>query len=407
MKSKKMVKLLKGIGVGILTLTMMFGMTRGVNASELGEVTGSESAGQDVDALVTITKELEIANGVISPLREYEFTFTLVDVDGQTALGAIYDDVDGMQYSTTGMTGEVSTTGSIIEEVSVLDDNLQFPHAGIYIYEVVEAGTDIEEQGLTYSPAKYKVRVYVKNDTAGTGTYIHAVTVVPMVDNDGEDIVDTDSNKVDPTPNQNEGNDFRFINRYTKNTSLKISKTVTGDYGNLTKQFTFPMTMTAASTVDAQAPEYTGLVYHISNPATSVRDYKIKADGATSTLIKLAHGEYIVFDALPAGTVYTLTENGETGYTASLSLTENGVGIPQPTPASGANLVAVGNGNPDNITAEILAGENNNTAEFTNAYTTPSITGILINNLPYIVLFIVAIAGFVLFVAGKRRRANR
>jgi len=419
MMSKKITRMLKGIGIGMLALTMVFGNMIVVNASEIpvgdgsgntvvGSITGDESGNENAE--VSITKELRIANGVTAPAREYQFVFSLKKV-AETDISSentAYDLIKQLTYETTDYTTiRTSTTGSIIEEVPVLDDSVIFPHAGEYIYEVVETATPVTP-GLTYSTTKYEVRVYVKNRTVlPEGTFIYAVTV-QEVDDDRKPV--EGSTKVDPTPTEEGGgNDFRFINTYEKDTELTISKTVTGEYGDRTRKFNFPMTIKAASTVDTTTLQpYIGTVYDATNNPTGVT-VSVTANNPTPTVIQLAHGESIKFD-LPAGTVYTLTEDGTLGYKAQLSLVENDVPVASQTTTNvGDTLIAKGNGDPDEtgLTPMILAGEGTNTATFTNAYTAPSVTGIIINNLPYIILIAVALIGFVLFLMGKRRRAIR
>ena len=62
----------------------------------------------------------------------------------------------------------------------------------------------------------------------------------------------------------------------------------------------------------------------------------------------------------------------------------------------------------DGITADNkLIGENANSVVFTNAYADTPITGVIINNLPYVVLVAVAACALVALVLINRRRQYR
>ena len=62
----------------------------------------------------------------------------------------------------------------------------------------------------------------------------------------------------------------------------------------------------------------------------------------------------------------------------------------------------------DEITADNkLIGENTNSVVFTNAYADTPITGVIINNIPYVVLVAAAVCALVALVLINRRRQYR
>lgn len=89
---------------------------------------------------------------------------------------------------------------------------------------------------------------------------------------------------------------FVITNSHTveKVGNLKISKTVLGDLGSKTKEFTFTVTLGCAG-------EY---------PYTGSKTGTITSGGT----VKLKHGESITITGLPAGVAYTVTESDNAGY---------------------------------------------------------------------------------------------
>ena len=97
-------------------------------------------------------------------------------------------------------------------------------------------------------------------------------------------------------------------------------------------------------------------------------------------------------DQLPAGSRYTLTETGVPGYTASSVYLTNG------TSTNGA----AGQLGQDYKVENILLGEKTNNNTVTNKINDVTPTGLLIDNLPFILMIGLGLAGFV--VLSKKRR---
>ena len=122
-------------------------------------------------------------------------------------------------------------------------------------------------------------------------------------------------------------------------------------------------------------------------------------NGKATANVELCDGDTITFDNIAAGTRYTVTEAGATdGYTPSVAVVENG-GIAEQINATSEA---------DGITADNkLIGEKANSVVFTNAYADTPITGVIINNLPYVVLAAAAVCALVALVLINRRRQYR
>ena len=100
----------------------------------------------------------------------------------------------------------------------------------------------------------------------------------------------------------------------------------------------------------------------------------------------------MVFDNLPAGTRYKLVESGSQGYKATASYNENGVIRNQ-----------MGTASADFTQTSILVGEKTNDNTITNSLPNVTPTGLLIDNLPFILMIGLGLAGFVCLK--KRRQA--
>ena len=97
---------------------------------------------------------------------------------------------------------------------------------------------------------------------------------------------------------------------------------------------------------------------------------------------------------MPVGTTYTLTENNGntvTNYDTTISGKTDGAEFTE-------KAMTVSN---------MLVGEDSNYADVENSYDANPITGIVSNNLPFIVLIGAAIAGFAAYLIIKRRRFVR
>lgn len=374
----------KMLGV-LLAGTMVMGMGATAMAQDAQEGTEGNPA------TASVTKELQFAEGVETPDVDFSFDFTAETFEGSTALPAGTPNLDttiSYDGTETGSTSDGLTT--VVKETGNIFEGETFPAAGVYEYSVVETASGVE--GMDDSRAEYTMKVYVKNGIYGT--YVYSVTVNQDKNDEGE----IGTGKVDPeqpeTPGT--GNGFKFVNVYTEQGSgdpddpnakaLTISKTVAGEYGDHTKDFTFNVTLVKA--VTASDESYTGYVGDES--------YTFVPGEATEVTLK--HGESLTFDSLPVGTKYTVVETGTENYTGSAVVTE-GEEVTNVDAQEGANLTVS-----DKL---VKAGANNSTA-VTNTYDDASVTptGIIINNLPFILLIVAAAAGIALY-AVSRRRFNR
>lgn len=364
----------------------------------------------ETSAKVSINKVLNIAEGITTP--EATFTFTFTPKTGTSSNGAPYETIDssngqitdknvsysGTDVLATGQTSIKKETGDIFREVN-------YTHTGEYVYTVAEKQNVgwkvIQKNGspidfMTYDNRNYEMHVIVKNKTTG-GTYISSVyfkQVSPSVNGKVKpsesgttykydlftNIYRKNAGKItDPNePNPNKPN----VSKVDPNAkSLVIKKVVSGATADKSKDFTFKLTFTKASTETSQS--ITGKIGETSKTFVYGQE----------TTITLRHDQSLVFDTIPAGTRYKLVETGSQGYTASAAYKENGASKNQ------AGTVST------NFTQDsILIGEKPNDNTITNSLPDVTPTGLLIDNLPFILMIGLGLAGFVV-LSKKRRQA--
>ncbi len=343
----------------------------------------------ETDAAAYLTKELKMPVGTITPTTTFKFTATAVSVDGHTDRAATAPAATIADISFT--SANTSTAASGVK--SVVGSNPvtfgTFPHAGQYIYTVTETAAtntfaDAGKQALTYSQAEYEMNVYVSNKTAG-GLYIQSIVLYKVKDDSGTAV----DPKVKVTAG--EGGQFRFVNTYTEKSgpidgdkydSLKIEKIVDGNMGDRTLDFNFSLTITATALESATA-SYSYTKY-LADGTTSTGT----VTAGTATTFTLKHGEYIIVEDVLVGAGYTVSEtNVDANYTVSAAAGVTGDTVTAATNTVAGTLVTAGN-----------------SATYTNTYSKDIPTGIVINNLPYVLLIAVATAGLVLYIVSKRRK---
>lgn len=404
---KTFLKKLVTASIAAVTALSVF---RGVPTFADDNDVATAKANGETSAKVSINKVLNIAEGITTP--EATFTFTFTPKTGTSSNGAPYETIDstngqitdknvsysGTDVLATGQTSIKKETGDIFREVN-------YTHAGEYVYTVAEKqnvgwkviqknGSPIDS--MTYDNRNYEMHVIVKNKTTG-GTYISSVyfkQVTPSVNGKVKpsesgttykydlftNIYRKNAGKVtDPNePNPNKPN----VSKVDPNAkSLVIKKVVSGATADKSKDFTFKLTFTKASTETSQS--ITGKIGETSKTFVYGQE----------TTITLRHDQSLVFDTIPAGTRYKLVETGSQGYTASAAYKENGASKNQ------AGTVST------NFTQDsILVGEKPNDNTITNSLPDVTPTGLLIDNLPFILMIGLGLAGFVV-LSKKRRQA--
>lgn len=361
----------------------------------------------DTDVKISVRKTLDIAEGITTPNATFSFKFEPKQTDADGIAGAKTVPVNEVPaitdktvaYSATDKLGSGKT--NIQKETDNIFAGLKYPYAGEYVYTVSENKTGWTTNGvdnLTYDDHQYEMHVFVKNKKDGSGTYISTVYFKDIT-TPGASSGKKDAGTSSDTSKANSTFDL-FENTYTKKAgkttpggdggtpsvdtnakSLTIKKVVAGDLGSKTKDFTFKLTFTKAST--DQAGTYTAKK---GNETITFNKDEEKS-------FTLHDGETLTFDDIPAGTRYTLKEEGASGYTPGAAYTENGEAK---TGATGAQAT-------EYKVENVLVGEQKNDNTVTNKFQDVTPTGLLIDNLPFILMIGLGLTGFVA-LSRKRRQ---
>ena len=347
-------------------------------------------------ATAKLVKYLQAGEGVAVP-DGMVFNFTLTPSENNP--GTV--DTVNVEIPVSGMTKDKNGDYIGSKTIAEIFNGVTFPKAGEYIFtadEVATTWTAATGESLVEDQDTFEVHIYVKND--GDGTAIDKVTV-----SDGEEKVDpTEIKDVADDGQDKDGNNigFSFTNTFKKDLSddndndasglIDLEKKVEGTYADKTYKFDFDLAyeLPAANESD---------VYYKVLPKGTTDASGITAVKATGSPInvKLADGEKLIITKAPQGIKWSTTENlskatdlqNHEKYQATVDKYDAGASEP------GADHSTT-----QQTLSEKDAVKYTNTLEDTDV--TP--TGILINNLPYIALALVAIGGLVAYVVVRRRQ---
>ena len=444
---KKWKQLAKIVLTSVMALVMVMGYGMNISAAPI-----APPPSHNTDGKALIQKVLQVPVGSQKPTESYTFTFVregVTDADGtlitsSTAPGYVAPTAMPNLSATVLATSLLPDTPAIVGGFQIFKGNVDaldtidpddFPRAGVYVYTVTE--TNGGTPNIDYSEAEYEMYVYVTNNTAMTGLEIDNVGF-RIVANDGIKIT-TDSLPTavvaDPTTGTNSTNAKAapiFTNKYNPPVDLEVQKTVVGPFADTTRDFIYTLVINRPQTtanLDGNKT-YIGTIYEGSVATADtvmVTFIGIATQGIVTTSntkagtgeFLLKHGQTLDFldglpeagvrEGLPAGSTYTLTEAGTAGYTASVEIWNAEATMSSSTetlPGTLNTTLTISQTTAGGVRALTL-GDAVNRTEWTNTYQTISPTGILINNLPYILLIVVAIGGFAGYIVSKRRQAIR
>lgn len=334
----------------------------------------------DIKKSLKVVKYFEMAEGLETPTETFTFKIeSNLNNPEKTPLPTVAN----AAYTKNDTVEVENGKRTIKKEATItLPDPSKFPHAGEYLYRLTEVTpTENKNTNITYSNESYTLRVRVKN--AATGNRLDIASVTANKNSDG-----------DTANNQNKVGEISFTNTYAKNAGLTIEKKTTGDYADRTKKFKFTITFTKKS--DNDTMKYTGKIGETS----------VTCKPGEPKPFYLGNEDKLIFNDVPVGTRYVVEETAEPGdgYTpVSVTVTENGQ---QQTPITNMEENAGISSKPQNGT-DSLVGEKTNKVVFENHYDDIPITGIIMNNLPFILLIGVAVLAFGALVILKKRSASK
>ena len=425
-----------------LGLTMILSLTAATGVARADDPV----PGQYNDGRAPLTKQVRAPQSLAIPANSYTFSITPGTVNGTTEAAPNINNNDNLLNSGTDVNNDdnkiiVAITAKASGDLAAPSTpdgyyyytapavdvlaNTTFPHGGVYTYtiaEVIPGTTALGNGFMTYSQAEYTMDVYVANpNTTENPTNDLKVTYVQFTKTKNDDGTAPENNAVKAP--------LVFTNTFNKAVPFQITKTTAGDYANLDQEFTYHLTIAAA-------PGITSATYYgmITDSTGTVLDI-VTASTGTAVDFTLKNGQYLVFKnedgvtfesssydltALPVGTTYTLDETGTADYTASVTVKQADSTLGSAS-ANAGKTVIIGSANSDTTySAEVLkspiailddAVDGNdtdiiNSAAWLNTYksiTTPP-TGIVMDNLPFIMLILIAVGGFVGYLVIKSKK---
>lgn len=348
----------------VLLLTFVVAVT--MMASSLSVFAVQGNASKASATVPTLTKEVTLAEGVTMPATTFEFTAEPAEnADGvdtpDTPEGAPTSFVTTVNGARTVGDGAAKTfTGAL---------NVPDTWAvGEYTYKIKETAPTktTDASGWTkIDTAEYYLHVYAKND----GSVLYSITKTNEVG--AEKVPDAE---------------FKFSNEYQNNDGeLTVSKTVDNpEYVPADTDYSFTITFTENGSAKVPAT-ITGKI----GEGESAKTVTVTNGSGT---FKLKKDESVKFTDLPVGLKYQVVEAkpSHASYKET-SITVNGTAVA---------------GGEERDTGVNKITETANTAAYTNVYDEVTITGVIMNVLPFVMM--IAIAGAAaMYVVSRRRKMAR
>ena len=335
-----------------MALAVMLLLTTGV---AMAATTPTSEWKSDANSF-TFTKTYTVNAEDTTKYPQETLTFTVAaDAGNPDAAKLITVEADN-SFGVTGLTNTITVNTPVYEKV------------GLYKYTINEVAGDT--QGVTYDTKDISVLVLV--------TY-----------NNAEEKLDVECGvEADATGNKQDKieNVYTFGgNEKDGSASLKVTKKVTGNLGDVDKYFDIDVTLTAKN--------YVRSVIDIKGGSNEENPTSIPAGwtGEKTVTISLKDGETVQFDYIPEGVTYVVAEqekhhkaedqndpNSEEGYTVTYEK-ENG---------------------------EVKQGESPE-AVVTNDKRVEIHTGVTLEVLPYVFVMALVALGFVMMFARRRRDSER
>lgn len=416
MKKKSLQKMSRLFAAALLVGTMCLGNVANVNAADVpAEWRPTETPS------AAITVEYKMGNGVVTPANDVSFTFTKTEApDGMTKDNMPAISVANVKFNA----GEDLIKDTTAKDIKVLrkqSDNFlaSFKTAmdkstnmttGEYVYTVKSTSTVTKAKDndvFTASNAEYKLNIFVAQHTNGK-LYIKGLSIINTKNDSG---TDTGNNtKVNGKPGTTTGgtasnfSGLKFVNEYVAKAG-SVDPTVPDP--NKPASYAFKVTNnTESKGTQIGSFNYTMTVTKPSGITTADNTYVYYVDGVQKTgtygsavTFTLENAKSMMIKSCYAGSKVTVDQEGVANWTATAETTFNGVKDTQKLSAAvGKNLKV----------ADKTLGQKENKVDYTNIYKDIAVTGIIVNNFPFIIMIATAVVAFAGIVAmNSKKRMDR
>lgn len=292
-------------------------------------------AAQDTNA--TFTKEYVVNNGE-APAETFEFEVEFVGFKNNEGVETEIEAAAAPEVTLgTAAFGAIKEDGTAPVDVEI--DDVTDAALGVYTYEITEVAGNTA--GVTYNDKSIFLVVTVLRDENSENHYVAAV-------------------HYEAANGEKTG---KITNEYDAG-QLTVTKEITGNMADMSKEFTFTIVLTAP-----EGTEFAANQNVCSNEGAEV----VKTDSEWTITVALGDGEPINISNIPVGTTYTVEEDAE-GYTPAHTTVADGT----------------------------IAGGDTDNDVWTNELTSEVDTGIALDSMPYIMILAVVAGAFVLTTVKKR-----
>ena len=396
----------------VLVGAMSLGTVATVNAKTVNA--GATTYGEGETATAAISVEYKMGNGVTAPANNVSFTFTKKSNPKNTTANmpdltaaAINFDAGATTIKDTTITDYTvlrrETTDFLGAFVTYMNAHSTMD-VGEYVYTLTSTstGTATAPSKFVSSQAKYEVHIFVAQKTAG-GLYIKGTGIKKIQNDDGT----AASGKVDGTPGTHtDGKEenfskVKFVNEYVavsgsttpdptdpSTYAFKVSNKAVDSTTSADSSFNYKMTLTAP------ALKGVGNTYTYYKVTTAGKGTALTGHYGTEEEFSLKNGEYVIVAEAPQGTKATVKQIGKANWTPVVEYTFNNGTAENNNAAMGKDLSVENK----------LIGITPNKVDYTNTYKDIAVTGIIVNNFPFVMMIVMAMAAFVAIVAVKSRR---
>lgn len=351
------------------------------------------------DGTVTMTKVVWGAYGV-SDTSTYNFSITPV-TEGAAAATLTSDTVEtatgSIKVEKAAGEDEALEVGTITFGSGETTGAAAFGHAGKYEYKITETAGDNSD--ITYDGSEYAMYVYVKNvKDATSGEYsleIESVTLVKTKDENGDAIAEADQTKQES---------LEFTNILKKKTTLELSKAVVHPEYAEDTEYTFSVKLTSYDELVSVPTSVTATLYTSASDTVGTEKTIAFTEGVAEVTLK--DGERIVFADLDAGLNYQVSETapaataGAASFTNAVFEQKDGDTVLKTTTQDSNTIGSY-------VDEQIVTEGNDNTCAVTNTFEEVTITGIIMNVLPFVMMIVIGAAAAAMYVVSRRRRAAR
>ena len=419
MKKKSLQKMSRLFASAVLVGTMCLGNVANVNAANTPAEWGPTE-----DPSAAITVEYKMGNDVVTPANDVSFTFTKTSAPtGMNVSDMPAISVENVKFN-AGEDLIKDTTATDIKVLRKQSKNFleSFKTAmgtstkmttGEYVYTVKSTSTVTKTKTndvFTGSDAEYKLNIFVAQDT-NSKLYIKGLSIINTKNDAGTDT--GNDAKVDGKPGSTENgaasnfSGLKFVNEYVAKAGSVDPTDPDVPDPNKPASYAFKVTNnTESKGTQTGSFDYTMTVTKPSGIATTDNTYVYYVNGKQETgtygaevTFTLPDTKSMMIKSCYAGSKVTVDQKGVANWTATAETTFNGVKDTQKLSAAvGKNLQV----------ANKTLGQKENKVDYKNIYKDIAVTGIIVNNFPFIIMIAIAVVAFAGIVAmNSKKRMNR